>query len=161
MIIIKTKKGSVFVSNSAIKKVVLLREENAAKIFEWKKEDIIKDVENVIYINEQTGTEWKDEGSEVDRLKEKVNRILDKLAFAREGFITSRDMARAAYLRLFPEIECIAEGEEKNFDATDLVKTFKEVKEIFDNGFEKIRKEYDDRKARDEGEGGGSAAQEA
>ncbi len=161
MIIIKAKKGSVFFSNSAIKKVVFQRETNAAKVFEWKKENIIKDVENVIYINEPTGTEWKDEGSEVDRLEEKVNRILDKLSFAREGFVTAQDMARAAYLRLFPEIECIAEGEERNFDATYLMKVYKEVKEIFEKGFEKIKNEYYVRKTRYEGEGGGSAAQEA
>lgn len=159
MIIIKTKEGNAFVNDHEIE---VLTYDRLRGVVRWKKEmPDLKCVESVTYISDAQPCEYKADSSEVDRLKEKVNRILDKLAFAREGFITAHDMARAAYLRLFPEIECIAEGEEKNFDATYLVETFKEVKEIFDKGFEKIRKEYDDRKARDEGEGGGSAAQEA
>lgn len=81
----------MFYSYAAVKKVVFLREENAAKVFEWKKEDIIKDVENVIYINEQTGAEWKDEGSEVQKLKAEIEKAKKARSQEREHFGSMRE----------------------------------------------------------------------
>lgn len=86
MIIIKTKKGDVFYSYAAVKKVVFHREEHVANVSEWKKETIIEDVENVIYVNEQTGTEWKDEGLEVQKLKAEIEKAEKDYGRLREHF---------------------------------------------------------------------------
>lgn len=91
MIIIKTKKGDVFYSYAAVKKVVFHREEHVANVSEWKKETIIEDVENVIYVNEQTGTEWKDEGSEVQKLKAELEKAEKDRSQAWEYFSYMRE----------------------------------------------------------------------
>ena len=61
-------------SYAAVEMVVFHCEEHVANVFEWEKETIIKDVDNVIYVNEKTGTEWKDEGSEVQKLKAEIEK---------------------------------------------------------------------------------------
>jgi len=91
MIIIRTKKGDLVYCYAAVEKVVLHSEEHVANIFEWKKETIIKDVENVIYVNEQTGTVWKDEGSEVQKLKAEIEKMQKDRGQAWEHFDSMRE----------------------------------------------------------------------
>lgn len=75
MIIIKTKTGDIFVNDKEMVNVTHNRELHTADIHDgkgmgtlWRKPPI-EHVESVNYINEQTGKEWKDTGSEIDYLR--------------------------------------------------------------------------------------------
>ena len=75
MIIIKTKTGDIFVNDKEMVNVTHNRELHTADIHDgkgmgtlWRKPPI-EHVESVIYVNEQTAKEWKDEGSHVEQLQ--------------------------------------------------------------------------------------------
>ena len=70
MIIIKTKTGDIFVNDMEMEHVTHNREIHTAEIRSGKagplwNEPPIEHVESVVYINEQTGKEWRDDGSEL------------------------------------------------------------------------------------------------
>ena len=70
MIIIKTKTGDIFVNDREMVNVTHNREIHTAEIHSGKAGAIwnqppIEHVESVVYINEQTGKEWRDDGSEL------------------------------------------------------------------------------------------------
>ena len=70
MIIIKTKKGDVFV-NEKETQIVQHDRENEWVVIRSHKEGpncVVRDVEGIIYTNEAQPTQWMDEGSEVERL---------------------------------------------------------------------------------------------
>ena len=75
MIIIKTKTGDIFVNDKEMVNVTHNRELHTAEINNGKAMGTlcrtypIEHVESVIYINEQTGKDWKDEGSHVAQLQ--------------------------------------------------------------------------------------------
>ena len=75
MIIIKTKTGDIFVNDREMVNVTHNRELHTAEINSGKEtsrlwyQPPIEHVESVVYINEQTGNEWKDEGSELAYLR--------------------------------------------------------------------------------------------
>lgn len=76
MIIVKTKNGDVFVNEKETMSVIHNRDEHTAYIDESKMPGEfrhifppIEHVESVSYINEHTGNEWKDEGSQVKDLQ--------------------------------------------------------------------------------------------
>ena len=81
MIIIKTKTGDIFVNDREIVNVTHNRELHTACINDGKgvgiwRNPCIEHVESVIYINEQTGNECKDNGSELEYLR-KENKSLE------------------------------------------------------------------------------------
>ena len=76
MVIIKTSDGDVFVNEKETVSVIHNRDEHTAYIYENEMKGTfrhivppIKHVESVNYINEQTGNEWKDNGSQVEDLQ--------------------------------------------------------------------------------------------
>jgi len=77
MIIIKTKTGETLVNEKEIVSVVHDRDEHTARINEKQvgfglRRPPIDNVESVIYINDQTGKDWKEDGSEVAHLHKLV-----------------------------------------------------------------------------------------
>ena len=94
MIIVKTKNGDRFINDKAVtmvahdreKAVVNAHGENGAYYH-------IEDVEGIIYTNEAQPTSWKDEGSEIQRLKATIEKkdkefeqMLEHSRFMREWF---------------------------------------------------------------------------
>lgn len=80
MIIIKTKTGDVFVNEKDIVSVTHNREVHTAFVEEKKvgfglRKPPIEHVESVNYINDQTGNEWKDTGSQVAYLQEEMEKL--------------------------------------------------------------------------------------
>jgi hypothetical protein len=78
MIIIKTKTGDIFVNDREMVNVTHNRELHTAEIHDskgvgtlWRKPPI-EHVESVVYINEQTAKEWKDNGSELVYLRKEM-----------------------------------------------------------------------------------------
>ena len=81
MIIIKTKQGDIFVNDKEMVDVTHNRELHTADIHDgksmgtlWRKPPI-EHVESVNYINEQTGKEWKDNGSELEYLHKEMESL--------------------------------------------------------------------------------------
>ena len=81
MIIIKTKTGDIFVNDREMVNVTHNRELHTADIHDskgvgtlWRKPPI-EHVESVIYINEQTAKEWKDNGSELVYLHKEMESL--------------------------------------------------------------------------------------
>ena len=81
MIIIKTKTGDIFVNDNEMVNVTHNRELHTADIHVgkgmctlWRKPPI-EHVESVNYINEQTGKEWKDNGSELEYLHKEMDSL--------------------------------------------------------------------------------------
>ena len=81
MIIIKTKTGDIFVNDKEMVNVTHNRGQHTADINDgkgmgtlWRKPPI-EHVESVNYINEQTGNEWKDNGSEIEHLRKEKDSL--------------------------------------------------------------------------------------
>ena len=87
MIIVKTKNGDRFINDKAVtmvahdreKAVVNAHGENGAYYH-------IEDVEGVIYTNDAQPTSWKDEGSEIQRLKGELDKKEKELSQMCEHF---------------------------------------------------------------------------
>ena len=81
MIIIKTKTGDIFVNDKEMVNVTHNRELHTADIHDGKgigtlwRTPPIEHVESVNYINEQTGNEWKDNGSEIEYLRKEKDSL--------------------------------------------------------------------------------------
>lgn len=102
MIIIKTKTGDIFVNDREMVNVTHNREHHTADINEgkgvgmlWRKPPI-EHVESVVYINEQTGNEWKDNGSELEYLRKEKDSL--KLELQCQTEITKRTKERLRHL---------------------------------------------------------------
>ena len=81
MIIIKTKTGDIFVNDREMVNVTHNRELHTVEIHDnkatgmlWRKPPI-EHAESVVYINEQTGKEWKDNGSELEYLRKEKDSL--------------------------------------------------------------------------------------
>lgn len=81
MIIIKTRTGDIFVNDREMVNVTHNRELHTAEIHDgkgvgilWRKPPI-EHVESVVYINEQTAKEWKDNGSELEYLHKEMDSL--------------------------------------------------------------------------------------
>ena len=72
MIQIKTKNGNILINDAEVIKVQHDHDTHTVLLMGKGLRETIYDVESVIYANEATPTEWKDEGSEVKRLVERV-----------------------------------------------------------------------------------------
>lgn len=102
MIIIKTKTGDIFVNDKETMNVTHNRELHTAEIRDnkatgmlWRKPPI-EHVESVIYINEQTAKEWKDNGSELEYLRKEKDSL--KLELQCQIEIVKRTKERLLHL---------------------------------------------------------------
>ena len=90
MIIIKTSNGDVFVNDKEMTSVAHNREDHTAFIHDGKAMGTlwrnlpIEHVESVNYINEQTGNEWKDNGSQVEQLQQQLADTKNELKWCYE-----------------------------------------------------------------------------
>lgn len=82
MIIVKTTNGDHFINDKEVDSVIHDRDKHTAYV---RRPQIgfapinppIEHVESVVYINDQTGQEWKDEGSELEKLKAKYDEHME------------------------------------------------------------------------------------
>jgi hypothetical protein len=102
MIIIKTKTGDIFVNDREMVNVTHNRELHTAEIYDskgvgtlWRKPPI-EHVESVVYINEQTAKEWKDNGSELVYLRKEMDSL--KLELQCQTEITNNTKERLRQL---------------------------------------------------------------
>ena len=94
MIIVKTKNGDRFINDKAVTMVEHDREKAVVNAYGDKGVFFhIEDVEGIIYTNDAQPTSWKDEGSEIQRLKATIEKkdkeydqMMEYLRFIRECF---------------------------------------------------------------------------
>ena len=89
MIIIKTNNGDVFVNEKTTHIVEHNRENKTVVIRnpQYKLNSTIHDVESVIYTNDAQPTSWKDEGSEIQRLKKANAELCEWGGRMRDGYM--------------------------------------------------------------------------
>ena len=101
MIIIKTKTGQTLVNDREIISVQHNREAHTAYVSKptrgmMYRQPPIEQVESVNYINDQTGTEWKDSGSEIEYLRREMESL--KLELSCQTEINNRTRERLRQL---------------------------------------------------------------
>ena len=99
MIIVKTKNGDRFINDKAVTMVEHNREEAVVNAYGDKGVfSYIEDVEGILYTNDTQPTSWKDEGSEIQRLKaviekkeKELSQMCEHFGYIREWFFIYQD----------------------------------------------------------------------
>ena len=94
MIIVKTKNGDRFINDKAVTMVEHTREKAVVNAYGDKGVFFyIEDVEGILYTNDTQPTSWKDEGSEIKRLKaviekkeKELSQMCEHFGYIREWF---------------------------------------------------------------------------
>ena len=99
MIIIKTKTGNTLVNDKEIISVQHDREAHTAYVSKptsgmMYRQPPIEQVESVNYINDQTGNEWKDSGSEIEYLRREMESLKLELSCQTEITTTTKERLR-------------------------------------------------------------------
>ena len=92
MIIVKTKNGDRFINDKAVRMVEHDREKAVVNAFGdegWYSH--IEDVESVLYTSDAQPTSWKDECSEIQRLKAVIEKKEKEMSQTYEHFAYIRD----------------------------------------------------------------------
>ena len=96
MIIVKRTVGDVFINEKTVTSVMHDKPSKSVivKDVEGKPSDAFYEVESVVYTNDAQPTEWKDEGSEIQRLKviiekkeKKLSQLCEHYGYMREWFL--------------------------------------------------------------------------
>lgn len=75
MIIVNTTNGAIFINEKKADMVRHNKEKKQVQVFLIEGAELINDVESVTYTTDSQPTTWKDEGSEVGKLKEKYEKL--------------------------------------------------------------------------------------
>ena len=94
MIIVKTKNGDRFINDKAVTMVEHNREKAVVNAYGDKGVFFhIEDVEGILYTNDTQPTSWKDEGSEIQRMKaviekreKELSQMCEHFGYIREWF---------------------------------------------------------------------------
>lgn len=149
MIIIKTNNGDVFVNEKTTHIAEHNREDKTVVIRnpQYKLNSTINDVEGVIYTNDAQPTSWKDEGSEIQRLKAAIEeqdkeyrRLAEHSRFMREWFMIYQDA--------FDDIKAIeAEQKENKFIHASSVEIIDRAEKKYQESqerFEKVKAKWEE-----------------
>ena len=109
MIIVKTKNGDRFINDKAVTMVEHDREKAVVNAHGDKGAYYhIEDVEGIIYTNDAQPTSWKDEGSEIQRLKKELEEEKDWGERMRDGYLKmeqERDELKERVAQLEPKAD--------------------------------------------------------
>ena len=92
MIIVKTKNGDRFINDKAV--TIVEHDREKAVVTAYRDDGAsynINDVEGIIYTNDAQPTEWKDEGSEIQRLKAVIEKKEKELSKEYDHFVYIRE----------------------------------------------------------------------
>jgi len=109
MIIVKTKNGDRFINDKAVTMVEHDRENAVVNAYGDKGVFFhIEDVEGIIYTNDAQPTSWKDEGSEIQRLKKELDEEKEWGGRMRDAYLKmeqERDDLKARVAQLEPKAD--------------------------------------------------------
>ena len=107
MIIVKTKNGDRFINDKAVTMVEHDREKAVVNAYGDKGVFFhIEDVEGIIYTNDAQPTSWKDEGSEIQRLKKELDELREwgnKMCDEHMKMMLERDELKERLAQLEPK----------------------------------------------------------
>ena len=92
MIIVKTKNGDRFINDKAV--TIVEHDREKAVVTAYRDDGAsynINNVEGIIYTNDAQPTEWKDEGSEIQRLKAVIEKKEKELSKEYDHFVYIRE----------------------------------------------------------------------
>ena len=104
MIIVKTKNGDHFINEKSVIEVQHDREKAVVNCYGANSNH--EDVEGVIYTNDAQPTSWKDEGSEIQRLKKELDEQrewADKMRYEHLQMMQERDELKERLAQLEPK----------------------------------------------------------
>jgi len=149
MIIVKTKNGDRFINDRAVTMVEHDREEAVANAYGDKGVFFrIEDVEGVVYTNDAQPTSWKDEGSEIQRLKADLEKEQKKFSHLLEHFGYIRELYRAYESAVISIKEQAKQAERENKDIyvspLAIIEAAEKKCEEANEEFEKARKKWEE-----------------
>ena len=107
MIIVKTKNGDRFINDKSVTMVEHDKEKAVVNAYGDKGVFFhIEDVEGIIYTNDAQPTSWKDEGSEIQRLKKELDEEREWGERMRDGYLQmeqERDVLKERLAQLEPK----------------------------------------------------------
>lgn len=148
MIIVKTKNGDRFINDKAVTMVEHNREKAVVNAYGDKGVFFyIEDVESILYTNDTQPTSWKDEGSEIQRLKaviekkeKELSQMCEHFGYIREWFFI--------YQNAFDEIKDKtrqAESENKGIYVSPVA-----IIEQAEKKYEESQKRFEEKRAKRE-----------
>ena len=109
MIIVKTKNGDRFINDKAVAMVEHVRDKAVVNAYGDKGAYYhIEDVEGIIYTNDAQPMHWKDEGSEIQRLKKELDEQrewADKMRYEHLQMMQERDELKERLAQLEPKAD--------------------------------------------------------
>ena len=109
MIIVKTKNGDRFINDKAVAMVEHVRDKAVVNAHGEKGAYYhIEDVEGIIYTNDAQPTHWKDEGSEIQRMKKELDELrewADKMRYEHLQMMQERDELKERLAQLEPKAD--------------------------------------------------------
>ena len=93
MIIVKRTIGDAFINEKTVQSVMHDKQSKSVLIkdVEGKPSDSFYEVESVVYTNDAQPTQWKDEGSEIQRLKAELEKKEKELSKEYDHFVYIRE----------------------------------------------------------------------
>ena len=93
MIIVKRTIGDAFINEKTVQSVMHDKQSKSVLIkdVEGKPSDSFYEVESVVYTNDAHPTQWKDEGSEIQRLKAELEKKEKELSKEYDHFVYIRE----------------------------------------------------------------------
>ena len=110
MIIIKTNNGDVFVNEKETQIVQHSKADKCVVIRSHKEGPncVFQNVEGIIYTNEAQPTQWMDEGSQIEKMREQLKKNHDelcRLADANRNLLDERDELKERLAKLEPKAD--------------------------------------------------------
>ena len=109
MIIVKTKNGDRFINDKAVAMVEHVRDKAVVNAYGDKGVWFhVEDVEGIIYNNDAQPMHWKDEGSEIQRLKKELDEQrewADKMRYEHLQMMQERDELKERLAQLEPKAD--------------------------------------------------------
>ena len=146
MIIVKTKNGDRFINDKAVTMVEHNREKAVVNAYGDKGVFFyIEDVEGILYTNDTQPTSWKDEGSEIQRMKAVIEKKEKELSQMYEHFGYIREWF-FIYQNAFDEIKDKtrqAESENKGIYVSPVA-----IIEQAEKKYEESQKRFEEKRAK-------------
>lgn len=139
MIIVKTSNGDIFLNEKDYQHIEHLKKTRRVLAENTNEKYTIVSVESVRYINDAQATDYKDEGSEVSKLKEQVH-LTSKIA---DSYLSISGTFRSLLMDSTDIIEALSETEDPSNGWHNYLKELKKYVEKYYKTLEnKIKSDY-------------------
>ncbi len=148
MIIIKTSNGDVLINERAIQRISHNKEKQEVMMFTLDggiSSPNIKDVEEVLYVNDVQAVEHRDKGSKVEKLEQTIAACKAEIEYCKKQWQNASNIEQRIYLGLFDVVADQMDIKEKNRSWGRIEREYEEAKKNYDRYFlerERLSDEY-------------------